>query len=144
MVRLSASWYTLHAAGRYSEAEPLYRKALAIREKVLGKAHPGYAQTLNNLAALLGATGLYGEAEPLYREALAIREKALGQGASGLRDRASTTSGAARGHGPVRRGRAALPVGAGDPGEGARQGASGLRGPSLNDLAMLLRGHGPV
>ncbi len=62
----------------YAEAEPLYRRALAIREKTLGSDHPDVATSLNNLAALLYAQGKYAEAEPLYRRALAIREKALG------------------------------------------------------------------
>ncbi len=64
--------------GRYAEAEPLYKRSLAIREKVLGPEHPGVAQSLNNLAALYKAQGQYAEAEPLYQRALAIREKALG------------------------------------------------------------------
>ena len=37
-------------AGRYGEAEQLYKRALAIREKVLGAEHPYVAVTLNNLA----------------------------------------------------------------------------------------------
>ncbi len=39
--------------GRYAEAEPLYRRALAIREQALGPEHPDVATSLNNLAALL-------------------------------------------------------------------------------------------
>src|SRR5262245_41690254 len=35
--------------GKYSEAEGLYKRALAIREKALGASHPDVAQTLNNL-----------------------------------------------------------------------------------------------
>ncbi len=38
--------------GRYAEAEPLYKRALAIREKALGPEHPHVAASLNNLAAL--------------------------------------------------------------------------------------------
>ena len=34
------------AQGRYTEAEPLYKRALAIREKALGPAHPGVATRL--------------------------------------------------------------------------------------------------
>jgi tetratricopeptide (TPR) repeat protein len=67
----------LEARGDYTEAEPLYRRALAIDEKVLGPDHPEVANTLNNLAVLLEARGDYTEAEPLYRRALAIDEKAL-------------------------------------------------------------------
>ena len=40
-------------------AEPLYKRALAIREKILGPAHPHVAASLNNLAALYGLQGRY-------------------------------------------------------------------------------------
>ena len=38
--------------GRYEEAEPLYERCQAIREKVLGPEHPELAATLNNRAVL--------------------------------------------------------------------------------------------
>ena len=60
------------------QAEPLYKRALAIREKTLGPDHPDTAQSLNNLAALYDSQGQYVQAEPLYRRALAVREKSLG------------------------------------------------------------------
>jgi len=69
---------THYAMARYSEAEPLYERALAIREKVLGAEHPDTAQSLNNLAVLYYNQGRYAEAEPLYVRALAIAEKVLG------------------------------------------------------------------
>ena len=69
---------SLHEVGRFSEAEPLYRQALAIDEKTLGTGHPAYAVHLNNLAELLRETGRPAEAEPLYRQALAIAQKTLG------------------------------------------------------------------
>ncbi len=69
----------LYQQGRYGEAEKLFREALSIVEKELGKEDRRYAITLNNLATLLVKTGRYEEAEPLYREALAIIEKALGR-----------------------------------------------------------------
>jgi tetratricopeptide (TPR) repeat protein len=64
--------------GRYSEAEPLYKRALTIGEKTLGPDDPDVATWLNNLALLYDHQGKYSEAEPLYRRALAIDEKALG------------------------------------------------------------------
>ena len=64
--------------GRYAEAEPLYKRSLAIREKALGPDHPDVGTALNNLAGSIDAQGRYAEAEPLYKRALAIREKALG------------------------------------------------------------------
>ena len=47
----------LRETGRYEEAEPLYRRAIEIGEKVLGAEHPDLATRLNNLALLLGDTG---------------------------------------------------------------------------------------
>ena len=62
--------------GKYVEAEPLYKRALVIREKALGPNHPDVAQSLNNLALVYSK--VYTEAEPLLKRALVIREKALG------------------------------------------------------------------
>ena len=70
------------AQGKYAEAEPLHKRALQIREKALGPAHPNVATSLNNLALLYDAQGKYAEAEPLHKRALQIREKALGAGSS--------------------------------------------------------------
>ena len=69
---------SLEETGDYAAAEPLYRSALAIDEKVLGQEHPDVAANLDNLANLLHAKGDYVGAEPLYRRALVIDEKALG------------------------------------------------------------------
>lgn len=68
----------LYQAGRYGEAEPLFRQALEIGEKTLGVDHPDYGARLNNFAGLLLDTGRFDEAEPLFRQALGIREKRLG------------------------------------------------------------------
>ncbi len=43
--------------GKYDEAEPLYRRALAVREKALGPQHPDTAGSINNLALLLKSQG---------------------------------------------------------------------------------------
>ncbi len=69
---------SLLSAGDYTEAEPLLRRALVIREKALGPDHPDTATALNNLAGLLESKGDYAGAEPLYHRSLAIAEKALG------------------------------------------------------------------
>jgi len=68
----------LYERGRYTDAEPLYQRALAIREMALGPEHPDVANSLNNLARLYNKQGQYAKAEPLFERALAIREKALG------------------------------------------------------------------
>ncbi len=66
------------AQGRYTEAESLYKRSIAISEKALGPEHPDVATSLNNLAELYSAQGRYAEAEPLHKRSLAIGEKALG------------------------------------------------------------------
>ena len=67
-----------HGRAAYSAARPLFERALAIYEKVLGPEHPDTATSLNNLAVLLQAQGDLAGARPLYERALAIREKVLG------------------------------------------------------------------
>jgi tetratricopeptide (TPR) repeat protein len=68
----------LTSKARYADAEPLYRRALAINEASYGPDHPTVATGLNNLAVLLEDTNRSSEAEPLYRRALAISEASYG------------------------------------------------------------------
>jgi len=75
---LNQAGFYLKERARYAEAEPLYRRALAIREKVLGPEHPDAAMSLNNLAGLYRIQGQYAQAESLYTRALAIAEKTWG------------------------------------------------------------------
>src|SRR5579859_1056531 len=62
----------------YTQAEPIYRRALAIREQYLGPEHPETATIVHNLAILQRDTSNFVEAEQLYQRALAIREQHLG------------------------------------------------------------------
>ncbi len=62
-----------HTQGQYATAEPLYQRALAIREQALGPNHPAVATILENLAMLYRKTGRDQEAEPLEKRAQAIR-----------------------------------------------------------------------
>src|SRR5262249_10844250 len=62
-----AAWY--HASGRFSEAEPLYRRALNIWEKV--SEHQEVAILLNNLAGLCLDLERYEEVQQLSKHALA-------------------------------------------------------------------------
>ena len=61
--------------GRYAEAEPLLKRALAIRENALGPEHPKVATSLNNLAEAYRYRERYAAAEPLHKRALAIRRR---------------------------------------------------------------------
>ena len=64
--------------GDLAAAEPLLRRALAIREATLGGDHALTAQAAGNLAQVLQGRGMYAEAEPLLERSLAIYEKARG------------------------------------------------------------------
>ncbi len=74
---LNETAFRLHQLGKFQAAEPLYRRALEICERVFGPYHPATAASLNDLARFYHDMSRYVEAEPLYRKALAIREKAL-------------------------------------------------------------------
>ncbi|MEO0455983.1 MAG: tetratricopeptide repeat protein [Cyanobacteria bacterium P01_A01_bin.114] len=76
--RLTEQADELYQQGQYAEAEPLYQRALQIREQSLGSAHLTVATSLNALAELYHDRGNYTEAEPLYQRALQIREQSLG------------------------------------------------------------------
>ena len=63
--------------GKYAQAEPLLKHALAIREKVLGPEHPHTATGLSNLAALYRAQGKLDDTELLNKQSLTTREQTL-------------------------------------------------------------------
>ncbi len=60
-------------------AEELYRKALAIRTKILGEEHPFTAVSCTNMGDSLYAQGKFRDAQPWYDRALAICRKTLGE-----------------------------------------------------------------
>ena len=62
-----------HQQGKYNEAEPLYKRSLAIVEKALGPAHPHLATSLENYAMLLRKTNREVEATRMEAHAEAIR-----------------------------------------------------------------------
>ena len=61
--------------GKYAEAEPLQKRALAINEKALGPDHPTVALSLGNYAALLRKTQRNAEAVKMEARARSIRAK---------------------------------------------------------------------
>ena len=67
---LNALGLSLHKAGNYTQAEPVYQRALAIDEKAPGAEHPNTARDLNNLALLHRDQGRYSESEPLFQRSL--------------------------------------------------------------------------
>jgi CHAT domain-containing protein/Tfp pilus assembly protein PilF len=68
----------LEALDRWSEAEALYKRALALNESTLGPQHTEVASSLNNLGLLYLKMDRLPEARALLERALSIREKALG------------------------------------------------------------------
>jgi tetratricopeptide (TPR) repeat protein len=63
-----------HVQGEYAKAEPLYLRALDIREKALGPNHPFVGATLANLAELDRARGMRGRAAAYSARAIRIRQ----------------------------------------------------------------------
>jgi tetratricopeptide (TPR) repeat protein len=63
---------------RYLEAETLYQRALAGKEKALGLEHTSTLETVNNLGVLYWKQGKLVEAEDMYQRALVGYEKRLG------------------------------------------------------------------
>ena len=57
----------LKATNRLTEAEPLYRRALATHEQFFGAEHPRVAHDLKNLSLFLQLTNRFAEAEPLKK-----------------------------------------------------------------------------
>jgi CHAT domain-containing protein len=61
--------------GRKAEAEPLYKRALEIREKALGKEHPEVALNLKSLALLYAGLQKHAESHSLFIKAMSIEGK---------------------------------------------------------------------
>jgi tetratricopeptide (TPR) repeat protein len=64
--------------GRYAEAEPLYLRALAIQERLLGPGDPATAETAQRLAVMYDTRGFDVDPLPYYRKALAGFELSRG------------------------------------------------------------------
>jgi len=65
--------------GRNREAEPLLRRSLAMKEKVLGPMNQGVANTLVNLAEVVQALGRKAEADLYRARAQEIQKQASGR-----------------------------------------------------------------
>jgi len=75
MVQLGNS---LLRQGKLDEADQMYQRALAGREKALGPDHTSTLGTVNNLGNLYRAQGKLDEAEQMLQRALTSYEQALG------------------------------------------------------------------
>jgi len=63
----------------YPDAEPLFKRSLAIQEQELTRYRSGIARTLNNLGSLYEATARPREARKLYRRVVTALQPALGR-----------------------------------------------------------------
>jgi serine/threonine protein kinase/tetratricopeptide (TPR) repeat protein len=72
--------------GRFDDAEPLLRAALATRLSLLGHEHADVTESLSDLAELDQKRGHHDLAATGYREVLALRRKALGNGDAKVAD----------------------------------------------------------
>jgi len=59
--------------GKDTEAEPLYKRSLAIREKALGPEHPDVAKVCENMAKFYKKIGKTEEAEKFEKRTKKIR-----------------------------------------------------------------------
>jgi TonB family protein len=75
---LNAEAVRLHGQKKYDDALPLAKRALELREKVLGPDHELVATSLHNLAGIYRAQERYADAETLYKRALKILERKFG------------------------------------------------------------------
>jgi CHAT domain-containing protein len=71
------------AQGRYAEAEPLFKRSLAISEKALGPEHPDVALTLNNLAWCTFGQRDWARAAGYWRRSTGILESRARRGLGG-------------------------------------------------------------
>jgi tetratricopeptide (TPR) repeat protein len=74
LVSLGLLALVLGSQGKYEAAEEINRRALELKEKVLGKEHLDTLKSMNNL---MKSQGKYEAAEEINRRALELREKVL-------------------------------------------------------------------
>ncbi len=68
----------LFAQGKYSEAEKLYRRVIALRSRVLGPEHPDTLATRHRLIYALNEEEKHAAAETEARQVVQLRDKILG------------------------------------------------------------------
>lgn len=68
-----------HTEGKYTMAEPLYARSLAIKTRIHGEEHPEVALNEHNLAVLYSARRMYPVAEKHYKRAIELKSKIYGE-----------------------------------------------------------------
>ena len=72
--------------GRYADAEPLFRRSLAITEKALGPGHPELALSLNNVARLGFDQSDWARAADYWRRSTGVLKRRAERGLAGAAD----------------------------------------------------------
>jgi CHAT domain-containing protein/Tfp pilus assembly protein PilF len=67
------------SVGAQTEIDTMYRRALSIQDRTLGRGHPSTALTLKNYGDMLAQRGDFAQAEEMQRAALATMEKVFGE-----------------------------------------------------------------
>ena len=76
-LKFHARGYAYFIQGRTRQAEMLYKRALVVQEKNLGKNHPDLARTCSDLALLYDGQKAFTTAVTYYKRALVVQEKNL-------------------------------------------------------------------
>ncbi|PON20283.1 hypothetical protein TGAM01_v210834 [Trichoderma gamsii] len=69
----------LYDRGRWTEREPVNRRAWNLRRQVLGENHPDTIRSMASLATTYYSQGRYNEAEGIYKQTLDLRRQVLGE-----------------------------------------------------------------
>ncbi|KAJ5195473.1 uncharacterized protein N7498_008911 [Penicillium cinerascens] len=88
--------------GKLKEAEEMYQRVLAGREKALGPDHTSTLNIVHNLGVLYSDQGKLKEAEEMYQRVLAGREKALGPDHTSTLDTVNSLSALYRNQGKLK------------------------------------------
>ena len=115
------------AQGKYAEAEPLYKRSLAIHEKALGPDHPDVAISLNNLADSVPAIRANTPRPNPCTNGRSPFVKSPWPGPSGCRDQPEQFGRPVPTSGQIRRGRTAVQAVARHSRKGLWPGPSGCR-----------------
>ena len=108
------------AQGRYGEAEPLFKRALAIHEKALGPDHPDVATDAQQPGRAVPSPGPLRRGRAALSSAPSPSTRRRSAPTTPMSPRRSTTWPRCTSPGPLRRGRAALQARPRHPREGAR------------------------
>jgi len=130
---------TRSVGGKVRRRQPLYERALTIREKRTARQPAGVVQP-GDLAWLLHKQGQYATPNRLYRRVLAIREKTYGPDNPGIASVLSSSAMPSSREATTQR-QTALRAGAGDPRESERRDSVSAAA-SVADLAWLLKKQG--